>query len=481
MTALDDLGAWLTARDGTVAAAAFAAGAASRQGEIASWAASLNSLQKTLDDYRAAHPDTPPVVVIEPKYPIPATAIWVSPNGNDNNPGTEARPKATPPFNVPVVFDGGQYNAFKVFAPNGSKQSWYVPEGKRAVLDGGGNLASAITAGGFTDLYGAFVVQNYAPKSKNNGSNAPIFYGGTSAGSTIDGLLVRASTMAGFGFQNQLNIVDLTLEDLGYCGLMGATAQGTKIGTLRISRVNRNGNTQDGQLAACKLGRCKDVTVDSFIGRDIPIANGFWLDEGCQGFDLGYFDIDGAGTDGTSKMAHGVHIEITQGGKMRGGGKVRGSMTGGVMVLDSGAVDVWGWDLRGNFVGLWAQQDDRDNSAGHYAARSGSFAEDPMRTRDLSLLNCTFDGNNQVWAYANKAVVPVAGEDFFKEVRGNWFAPKAATGMALRMGDRQAATVAQTSRSVTLAQLSATLGARMSSNYQGIDVAEAAKIRVALP
>lgn len=72
MTALDDLGAWLTGRDAAMSAAGFAQGAASRQAEVDAGIKATNDLNGTLvalrakyDAYVKAHPDAPTMTLVE--------------------------------------------------------------------------------------------------------------------------------------------------------------------------------------------------------------------------------------------------------------------------------------------------------------------------------------------------------------------------------------------------------------------------------
>jgi len=416
--------------------------------------------EKALVDHMATH--APPVVVIA-DHTVPADAIWFHPEGSDTATGTQDKPRRTPlagRFNV----GEGLHQGFAWSTPRGPKTTI---ASRGLVLDGGGVAKSALVASGVTDLLGDLIVQNYAPAAKNNGSNAPIYYGGESTGSLVDGLTVRQSKMAAIGFQNQITLRNFTAEDIGYSAIMGAGANDTLLENITLRRVNRGGYTQDGQLGACKLAFSRRVVVRGFTLEDCPNGNGLWLDMGCQGADLSGIDISGAGTDGKSTMRHGLHPEITVGVKIRGF-KVRGATSGGLMVLDSADVDAAEGDLRGNFVGAWFQRDSRVNVGKD--PRDGTPAENPWDTLRNRIRNVTFDGPNQLWAYS-EATAPkqLPGESFFDEIRGCWFGPTQPTGMQIRM-DR--------TRKATVAQLAA--NPAFGPNYLGADPAEAAKVRVLL-
>src|ERR1700710_92492 len=92
--------------------------------------------------------ENPVLAITEHSPPVPADATWIHPNGSDDNPGTEAEPRATPMADATNVLAGGTYGGFSLFAPHGTTTTLLVPQDATAVLDGGGGTERALTAGG---------------------------------------------------------------------------------------------------------------------------------------------------------------------------------------------------------------------------------------------------------------------------------------------------------------------------------------------
>ena len=402
---------------------------------------------------------------------VPADALWFHPSGDDAAAGTRDKPRLTP---LPGRFNVGEGLHWRA--------AWHIPPGPRTtiasrglVLDGSSTVELGLVAAGVTDLLGDMVVQNYAPTATNNGSNAPVYFGGESAGSLVDGLTVTSSAMAAIGFQNQITLRNFTAADIGYSAIMGTAARGSVLENITLSRVNRRGHGQDGQLGALKITASPDLRIRGFTLRDCPVANGLWLDVGCQDFEITDVDIDGAGATG-APMGHGIHPEIGVGGTIR-----RFTVTGaggsahpaaGLMVLDSSRVDAADGDLRGNFVGAFYRRDSRTRTGTGADPRNGTLEENRFDTLDNRLRNVDLDGPNQLWAYAESDAPDPGqtGESMLAEVRGVWFSPASPAGKQIRM-DRD--------REVTPAQLAAGKPS-FGPNYLGSDPLEASKLRVPL-
>lgn len=403
---------------------------------------------------------------------VPADALWLHPAGDDNAAGTRDEPRLTP---LPGRFNVGEGTHRGAF--------WEIPRGPRTtiasrglVLDGAGSVPIGLVAAGVTDLLGDLVVQHYVPTVPNNGSNAPVYFGGESAGSLVDGLTVRSSSMAAIGFQNRIVLRNFTAEDIGYSAIMGTQAGGSVLENLTVSRVNRGGFAQDGQLGALKITASPGLRVRGFTLRDCPVANGFWLDVGCQDFELHDVDIDGSGAAGQPPMGHGIHPEIGVGGMIRSfvvtGAGGSDHPSAGLMVLDSSDIDAADGDLRGNFVGAFYRRDNRTRGGTGSDPRNGSPEVNRFDTLGNRLRNVDLDGPNQLWAYAESDAPDPSqtGESMFAELGGLWFGPSEPGGRQIRM-DRH--------REVTPAQLSTSRPA-FGPNYSGADVRAARRIRVPL-
>ncbi len=353
---------------------------------------------------------------------IPADAVWVAPDGNDHHPGTRHRPRATVKAGAFNVMLGGIYPGYSQMLPDGTATTILVADGQTATLDGGGTLARAITAGGKLDLFGDLHITNYAPSSQNNGSNAPLYFGGTASGSEIDGLTISNSRMAGLGFQVPLVITKLVVDTCGYSGIMGTTADGTVFGDVGVYRVNRNGYAQDGQLAAIKVTRSAGLV----FSRGVHVedtgpsggANGIWTDVSCRNpAVIGATVLTGAGR----APSVGLLIEETEGGIVAGT-EIEGLFA--VVLRASGHVRVWGNKATGTNVAMAIVQDRPKNSGTDDLGPNLSQRLAPWWAVDNEVCNNTLvaTGGDKV-ALMVFAYGPVSGElssaQMLAALRGN--------------------------------------------------------------
>lgn len=291
---------------------------------------------KTLEA-RIADLTKPPVVVTEPKRLIPPDALYVHPGGNDANPGTQDKPRATAKPDAYNVLLGGTYNGYAQFLANGTRTTLHVPDGQTAVLAGQGKKR-AITAGGVLNLYGNGVITGYAPDASATTNAVALYFGGTAAGSEIDGWTIEKSSQAALGFQVPLTLTALTVTDCGYSGILGTTADGTTLGDVKVLRINQSGRTQDGQLGAIKFTRSKDVTFTKGVHvEDTGGAVGLWCDVSCR---TPHFTGSRVKTGAGKVASIGLLFEQTQGGTVTGVDvegieALRIAATGGLKIWDS--------------------------------------------------------------------------------------------------------------------------------------------------
>lgn len=289
-----------------------------------------------------------PPVVVEPKHPIPADAVWVHPQGNDANPGTEAKPRVTPLWGKVNAVSGGTYNGAAWYPPAGKVTTLIIPEGQTAVLEGKGSLPDALRCSGLTKVYGDVVVQNYKSTSTTNGSNAPVYFGGTSVGSEIDGMTIQKCNMAALGFQVGITLRNLTVADMGYSGIMGTTGDGTVLDRVKVSRVNLAKRGQDGQLGAVKITRSANVSISDSSVDDAGGIHGLWLDVSCRNPHIVRNKVTGS-------ASIGIHVEQAQGGIIAGN-TIDGPVFG-MGLLASGALRVWGNKVTAASVAMNLQQE----------------------------------------------------------------------------------------------------------------------------
>jgi hypothetical protein len=381
----------------------------------------------------------PPVVVTEPKHPIPAGAVTVPPGGTCT------------PGKVNVL--AGTYPGFSQTFPNGTKTTILVPEGQTAVLDGKG-ARSAIVAGGKVDLFGDLRVTGYAPTSTENGSNVAVYYGGTAAGSEIDGPTI-GSKMAALGFEVPLILTKLTVDTCGYSGIMGTTADGTVFGDVGVYRVNRDNHGQDGQLGAIKITRSANLRFTKAVHvEDTGGANGIWTDVSCRNpIVAGSKVLTGAG----KAAAVGLLLEETEGGYVVGA-EIEGVFA--INLLATGHVKVWSTKATGS-VAMSIQQDRAKNSGTSDTQPNLSQTSAPWWAVGNEVCNSQLVATSgfkiALMAYADGPATGFTGAQMLAGLRGNTYTGSVQFGRT--DGGRD---------TLTATQLAATLGARFSPTPQDV-------------
>ncbi|MBV9831427.1 MAG: hypothetical protein JOZ82_07500 [Marmoricola sp.] len=377
--------------------------------------AALAALEETLHEGVDTSTSEPVVPGAAFDHPVPPGAVWVAPTGRDGNPGTQASPRATLTPGAVNVLTGGTYYGYSQRLPPDTVTTAIVPRGQTAVFDGQGRVKSALECAGVTNLYGDLRVTSYVPASQNVGANAPIYFGGTAAGSEIDGLLVSDSAMAGLGFQVPLVLTKLTVDSCGYSGILGTTADGTTFGRVRVMRTNRDHYMPDGQLGAVKITRSADL----YFGPDVYVedtggAIGIWTDVSCRRPRIVGSQVrTGFGTPAQV----GLQIEETEGGVV-----VDTDIEGvyAANIVASGHLHLWDNRFTGSSVALQVRQDRPRNSGTNPANLDP--AEAPWWTVGLTV------SNNLLTATTGAQVAPavysdpgygLAATDMLASLKGN--------------------------------------------------------------
>lgn len=420
--------------------------------------ATVAGLQQVLDDSEdnATEPSpsaepSPRVEVTEAGRPVPADAIWLHPNGVDTNPGSRAKPRRTPVVGESVAFHPGSYPGFTWFAPNGSHQSWFAPPGKTVFLDGQGTTKRMLTAGGVVNLYGDIHITSYAPAPSRDNTCVAVYYGGTAAGSEIDGPTIEKSSQAALGFQVPMKLSRLLVTDTGYSGILGTAADGTVFGDVQVLRVNRGNHVHDGQLGAVKMIRSKNVKLGpKVLTEDHNGANGLWCDVSCRTPQF----VGSRVRTGASRPAKvGLLFEQTQGGIVHGV-EVEGECA--ARIAATGGLRVWDNRFIGTNIALHLWQDrlahlgnDPNNLPG-----GATIADVPWWTVGNEINNNTLTATGgyriALAAYADgPALGMLLGADMFTALKGNAFT-----------GSVQLGTATDQRETVTPAQLAAALGSK---------------------
>lgn len=439
-----------------------------RIAELTTLVSSLRDQVATLEAYKAAHPDRPPVTIPGPpaKHQIGPGAVFVTNTGDDANPGTDARPKRTLRAALastpnPQVVARGVFNESLTTAA-GQVSTLQGYPGQDLILDGGKTLARALIASGRTNLYD-LAVRGYAPSSIDNGKNAAVYYGGTAADSEIENVAFSDSKMAHLGLSvPDMKVRASSFNGSGFSAIMAgydsrdpaADCDRLLLEDLTIAGANRDNHPAEPTTAGIKITRATDVLVRRITMADVAGAYGVWFDVDCTNPTLVASKIDGRGVAGRAPMRHCVELELGQGGLVAGN-ELWGSTGAGLRIFDTRDVRVWANKIWANLVAIWLQQDTR----GH-------------QTTGNEICNNDLDGPSLLWAYDDQAMA-LSGADMVGRLAGNTFGPKQATGIPFRFGRKGV----KNPDSLSLAQVATLLGGR----YAAAKAAVPADVAAHLP
>jgi hypothetical protein len=295
-------------------------------------------------------------------------------------------------------------------ALNVSEQVWF---------DGGNKLKRQMTATGRVRFRG-IGARNYAPPfgtadggHKENSENVPFYFGGKQPGSGFEDCWLTKSTGNLFKINTDEPVVArCTIEDVGHTPFF-LSGDRARIEDTLIRRYNTKGYDPEPQSAAFKVTDAVDLVVRNVAYEDGNGAHGAWLDAGCVNFTFVHIRWTGKAPTGSGRanMKNGITLELSEKGFLV---DVAGSgcTSSGVVCLDTGHVDIWNSDLRGNTVGWKIYQDQR----------SSARTDCPMRSLGNQAHNVDFDGNTPIAAYDAKGVLKLLGTQILTVVEGCTFA-----------------------------------------------------------
>lgn len=259
-------------------------------------------------------------------------------------------------------------------------------------------------------------VRRYAPDATSS-ITAPFYYGGSSAGSTFENLVVRQSAIAGMNLNKpNITVRYCTFEDNMHAGLGGTKCDNLLVDSCIMQNNNQGQFSAQPTTAGIKVTRCLGATVRNCYIVDNIGAMGVWMDISCVEIKVVHNYIAGA-------HYKGIEQELSDGGNI-GGVQHRGVVAGnyitganfGISCLDTGYSDFYNNTIINCIsADIMMQRDNRDLNTGN---DTFTLTECPWDTVHNASVNnimgtCTipirvFDSNNYRSA-----------DDMYNEIRNN--------------------------------------------------------------
>ncbi len=227
-------------------------------------------------------------------------------------------------------------------------------------------------------------VRRYAPDNTNS-VGAPFYYGGSSAGSLFENVIIKQSAMAATNL-NKANITvrNCTIEENMIAGIGGAFCDGIVIDSC-IVQNNNVGKFQAQPVAgAIKITDCNVATVTNCLIADNDNAMGIWFDVSCVRVSILNNYVTGAHYDGiTYEECDGGNLEGVQYRSVIAGNYVTGARYG-LECLASGYADIYNNTLINcTTADIMMQQDRVFNTAN----RTRTLQECPWDTVHNNVVN----------------------------------------------------------------------------------------------
>ena len=259
-------------------------------------------------------------------------------------------------------------------------------------------------------------VRRYAP-DKTGDVGAPFYYGGSSAGSLFENVVVRQSAIAGMALNKpNMTVRYCTLEDNMHAGMGGSYCDGLLVDSCVMQNNNQGKFKAQPTTAGIKVTDCLGAIVRNCYVVDNTDAMGIWFDVSCVRVNILHNYIAGAHYDG-------ITMELSSGGFL-GGVQYRSVVAGnyidgakfGVGCLDSSYTDLY----NNTFINcisadIMMQRDDRPLNVNN-------------KTRTLQ--ECSWDTDHNVSAnnIMGPCTIPTrifdsnnnrSADDMFNELRNN--------------------------------------------------------------
>jgi hypothetical protein len=286
------------------------------------------------------------------------------------------------------------------------------------------------------NLYG-IGVRRYSPDGNTQQSmdfpGAPVYYGGTSGGSTIENCYFQDSAKAGLVLAKpNITLQRLTVQDNGYQGIAGGKVDGLIVRQCIVQRNCWGRWKTAPSTGALKFTRADRLLIDDNLITGNFTGNGIWLDISVTRFQIVNNDVVG-GNGGRV----GCQVELSGGGLFSGvqfwgivANNDIGGFTFGVTIFDSDHVKVWNnyvHDVSSAQFDIGFHQDNRMNRGPTSDTYQPATVVPWLTQHNEVCNNRTKNGTIQLIAYDDGATVrgtaPLLGSDICDIVDGNWFMP----------------------------------------------------------
>jgi hypothetical protein len=260
------------------------------------------------------------------------------------------------------------------------------------------DTVKALTVSGPGSVVRGIGIHRYSPSVPDIGAVAV-----SGAGSTLEQVTITDSATTGLAiFTSEVSLVDVTILRSGMLGAQASTADGLRATGLLVADNNTEHFNRAPVSGGFKIHKSREVEVSSsaFLRNR---GNGLWFDESV-------YDMSIVGNDVIDSVGNGIVVELSAKALIVDN-IVMGSAKDGVLVSDSGHVDIWNNTIAANDRGINIVQGTRRaadlTQPGHDARQKLPDPTVTWITEDISI------GNNVLADGRGKCVLCV--EDYSHE------------------------------------------------------------------
>ncbi len=245
-------------------------------------------------------------------------------------------------------------------------------------------------------------VRRYAP-DKTSDVGAPFYYGGSSAGSSFENVVVKQSSIAGWALNKpNMTLRYCTAEDNMHTGIGGSYCDGLVVDSCAMQNNNVGKFKAQPTTAGIKITDCLGVTVSNCYVVDNTGGMGIWFDVSCVKVNVLHNYIKGAHYDGiTMELSAGGYISGVQYRSIVAGNYIDGAQFG-IGCLDSSYTDIYNNTfINCTSADIMMQRDDRPLNTGNKTRTLAECSWDTTYNTNVNniLGPCTipirvFDSNN---------------------------------------------------------------------------------------
>ena len=291
------------------------------------------------------------------------------------------------------------------------------------------DLGQAIVAAGPVQLLG-FGVRRYATCIPLIGT---IYFGGVSAGSLVENLVVDNNATEGIGVGvHNVTINHVTATNNGLMGFQGNSCDGLVISNSIASNNNREHFNTQPSSGGMKIARCTGLTIVNCEVSNNTATSGIWTDISVTQFAI-------IGNTVQNNPYYGIEVELSQSGIIANN-TVSGSRYG-ITPYNSGSVQIYNNHCSGNSVwDIGLSEDARVNSGNVYVSQSLCS----WRLDNLTICNNQLDGGGGFEFYALDKASNTPASAMHITINGNVFGNNTAVMVGWGGGDNTTVTYYRT-------------------------------------